>query len=79
MRPQAGDVLAFKTLSLNEEKWTPELSAYREATVSLDGRKVLARAFDVWCLRGNRGPRLWLIAIRIRVYSVMCVILLVKY
>lgn len=34
MRPQAGDVLAFKILSLNEETWTPELSAYQEATVS---------------------------------------------
>lgn len=33
MRPQAGDLLAFKILSLNEETWTPELSAYREAEV----------------------------------------------
>lgn len=38
MRPQAGDVLAFKILSLNEETWTPELSAYQEATVSLECR-----------------------------------------
>lgn len=34
MRPQRGDVLAFKILSLNEETWTPELSAYRESEVS---------------------------------------------
>lgn len=33
MRPQARDVLAFKTLSLNEETWTPELSPYRTAEV----------------------------------------------
>ncbi|CAN0536620.1 unnamed protein product, partial [Ectocarpus sp. 12 AP-2014] len=33
MRPQVRDVLAFKTLSLNEETWTPELSPYRMAEV----------------------------------------------
>lgn len=33
MRPQRGDVLAFKTLTLDEETWTPELSSYREAEV----------------------------------------------
>lgn len=33
MRPHVGDVLVFKTLSLNEETWTPELSCYRTAEV----------------------------------------------
>ena len=33
MRPHVGDVLAFQTLSLNEETWTPELSPYRVAEV----------------------------------------------
>lgn len=36
MRPHVGDVLVFKTLSLNEETWTPELSSYRTAEVRPD-------------------------------------------
>lgn len=45
MRPQKGDVLAFKILSLNEETWTPELSDYRESEVTVQSHSCLRHFF----------------------------------
>ena len=55
MRPHVGDVLVFKTLSLNEDTWTPELSSYRTAEVRCDcSRSVVVVVVAVAAFYGLR-------------------------
>lgn len=50
MRPHVGDVLVFKTLSLNEETWTPELSSYRTAEVRCGCSRSVLLLLLLWLL-----------------------------